>query len=223
MAVASVSNDGASIEIARARGRLDRALFERRGPRWRGARDPREHGGVRRIAGSCGGGARRARDRADREPPGGGNGKPSDGGRCSLRLVAGRIEKSSPGCYLDELVSKQAGLLHYPCAGDGPAEAEFGEQRYTGRVVGGEVELELSTELDWEDGCRWGTEAVITGALPKNGEPVARSFSWRYRDRVITGTDCSGVCTARTNIQVTSLRKSGSAVPAPHEDEDEDD
>ncbi|OJY30883.1 MAG: hypothetical protein BGO98_29435 [Myxococcales bacterium 68-20] len=151
------------------------------------------------------------------------NGKPSDGGRCSLRLVAGRIEKSSPGCYLDELVSKQAGLLHYPCAGDGPAEAEFGEQRYTGRVVGGEVELELSTELDWEDGCRWGTEAVITGALPKNGEPVARSFSWRYRDRVITGTDCSGVCTARTNIQVTSLRKSGSAVPAPHEDEDEDD
>ena len=151
------------------------------------------------------------------------NGKQSDGGRCSLRLVAGRIEKSSPGCYLDELVSKQAGLLHYPCTGDGPAEADFGEHRYAGRVVGGEVELALSTELDWEDGCRWGTDAVISGTLLKNGETVARSLSWRYRDRVITGTDCSGVCTARTNIQVTSLRKSGSAVPAPHEDEDDDD
>lgn len=144
-------------------------------------------------------------------------------GRCSLRLVAGRITKSSPGCYLDEHISEGPGLLHYPCGGDGPVEADFGEHRYTGRVAGGEMELELSTELDWEDGCRWGTHAVITGTLVSNGEPTLKKLSWQYKDRVITGNDCSGVCTARTSIEVTSTKGRASEIPPTHGDDDDDD
>src|SRR5262245_13448864 len=45
--------------------------------------------------------------------------------RCSVRLVAEPIEKSSPGCYLDAHI-REPGLLHYPCGGDGPVEARFG-------------------------------------------------------------------------------------------------
>ena len=149
------------------------------------------------------------------------NGQQSSGGRCSLRLVAARIEKSSPGCYLDEHISDGPGLLHYPCAGDGEAEAEFGEHRYAGRVVDGEVELELSTELDWEDGCRWGTRALITGTLVSNGELTLKRLSWRYVDRVITGADCSGVCTAKSTIDVT--RANGRPLPPRPPDDDDDD
>lgn len=125
-------------------------------------------------------------------------------GRCSLRLVAAQIDKSSPGCFLDEHISEGPGTLSYPCGGDGPAEADFGEHRYVGKMEHGELELELSTELDWEDGCRWGTDAVISGTVLVGGEPTLKKLAWRYRDRVIDGSDCSGLCTARTTFVVTT-------------------
>lgn len=99
--------------------------------------------------------------------------------RCTLRLVAGRIDKSSPGCYLDERISDGAGTLSYPCGGDGPAEAVFGQHRYAGRMDGGKLELHLSTELDWEDGCRRGRTRSSAGRCSSverargNGSPGA--------------------------------------------------
>ena len=158
--------------------------------------------------------------------PGGGiqtTGEHDKTGRCSVRLVAGRIDKSSPGCYLDEHISEAPGILYYPCGGDGPVEADFGDQRYTGKIDGGEVELELSTELDWEDGCRWGTHAVISGTLVSNGEPTLRKLSWDYKDRVITGSDCSGVCTARATIDVMSTRGRAPEMPAARDEDDDED
>ncbi|MBX3219223.1 MAG: hypothetical protein KF795_01815 [Labilithrix sp.] len=149
------------------------------------------------------------------------SGEPRRDGRCSLRLVASPIAMSTRGCYLDEHVSKGPGLLDVPCEGNGPAEAVFGPQRYKGNLRDGQLELELSTELDWEDGCRWGTHAFISGALGPSGAPGNKSLSWHYKDFVITGTDCSGVCTARTNLQVTSA--SGRALETPSHDEGDDD
>jgi len=144
-------------------------------------------------------------------------------GKCSVRLTASRIEKSQPTCYLDEHISKGPGLLYYPCGGDGPAEADFGAQHYTGRITGGEVEVELITELDWEDGCRWGTQAVINGTVTVgNSEPVLKKLSWRYKDRVIKGAGCSGVCTARSTLDVSSSTgKAPAQKPAPVDDDDE--
>ena len=145
-------------------------------------------------------------------------------GQCSLRLVAARIEKSSPLCVLDEHISNTAGLLFYPCSGDGPVEAEFGQQRYRGRLSNGEVELVLETELDWEDGCRWGTRAVIRGTLLSNGEPAGKRLTWNYRDAVLSGSDCSGVCIAKSSFEVTSAKGRAPSLPSNHDgDEGEDD
>mgnify|MGYP001195387127 CR=1 FL=1 len=143
-------------------------------------------------------------------------------GGCTLRLVASSIEKSSPGCYLDEHIS-EGGTLHYPCAGDGPAEADFGPHRYTGRLDRGEIELELTTELDWEDNCRWGTRAKITGSVTAGGEPTLKRLTWSYQDHVIRGSDCSGVCQAKTSIAVSSTkpRKSAPAVPSGGDDDED--
>jgi hypothetical protein len=144
--------------------------------------------------------------------------------RCSVRLSAGKIEKSSAGCYLDEHISKGPGILYYPCSGDGPAEATFGTQRYGGRISGGDVEVQLEGELDWEDGCRWGTSAKIGGTLvPRPGGPLSKGLTWTYRDRVITGSGCSGVCTAKSALQVSSSAGTSVKPTVVEEDEDDDD
>jgi hypothetical protein len=141
-------------------------------------------------------------------------------GKCTLRLVAARIEKSSPGCYLDEHVSEGPGILHYPCSGDGPAEAVFNQQTYAGRMQGGDVELQTTTELDWEDGCKWGTDASISGNVLNRNEPSGRRLTWTYRDRIVSGTGCSGLCTAKSTFDVRPMT---TKVPSNHDDDDDDD
>lgn len=135
---------------------------------------------------------------------------------CTLRLVAGKIQKSSPGCYLDEMISKGPGTLTYPCSGTGSAEARFGDQLYQGKIEGGHLALELVTELDWDDGCRWGTRAELRGLVGRNGPG---KLAWIYADHVIRGQECSGLCRAETTIAMTS---SNEPAPPP-EPEDEAD
>lgn len=140
-------------------------------------------------------------------------------GQCTVRLLAARIEKSSPGCYLDTHIT-ESGLLSYPCNGDGPAEATFGAQKYSGRIDHGEIELAVSTELDWEDGCRWGTDAVISGSVvTDHGQVAHKRLAWRYRDRVISGASCSGLCTAKSSFEVVPA----DAAVGRHTHEDEED
>jgi hypothetical protein len=141
-------------------------------------------------------------------------------GRCTVRLVAGPIEKSAPGCYLDEHISEGPGVLLYPCSGTGAAEARFGPQQYSGSMQHGAIELELATELDWEDGCRWGTRTVLRGAVLDGAEPARKKLAWRYQDHVVRGSDCSGVCTAKASIDVQLQPRSG---PKPRPSEDDDD
>jgi hypothetical protein len=150
------------------------------------------------------------------------NGERSPGATCTLRLIATPIQKSAPGCYLDEHISKGEGLLHYACNGDGPAEAVFGPDLYKGKIQDGEVELEHSTELDWEDGCRWGTAAVISGVVVVGGKPTHGKLSWRYRDHVISGSNCSGECTASTSFTVKSA-DADDAEPDDGDDDEDDD
>ena len=144
-------------------------------------------------------------------------------GTCTLRLVATRIEKSAPGCYLDQHITDGPGLLHYPCSGEGPAEADFGDQHYSGRMTQGDLSLELTTELDWEDSCRWGTQATIRGTVVANGEPVMKRLTWHYADHVIHGSNCSCVCQAKSSFDVTSVQPKHGLHPAPKASEIEDD
>ena len=129
------------------------------------------------------------------------NGEPSVDGRCSLTLSTGNVEKSSSGCFLDSHVEKTSGTLTYPCSGTGAAEADFGEDHYAGKIADGRLSLERSTELDWEDGCRWGTRAVLEGTLSKGRPLPSQTFAWTYVDRVVSGDGCSGICRAHASIE----------------------
>jgi hypothetical protein len=122
--------------------------------------------------------------------------------RCTARLRASTI-KTKEGCTLDERLSHGNGTLLYPCTGDGPVEAVFGEHRFVGRITEGNVVLALTTELDWEDGCHWETKQAIRGEWKR--EAKHPKLSWSYSEAPVTGTGCLGSCRATADIDIDDL------------------
>jgi hypothetical protein len=120
--------------------------------------------------------------------------------QCHLTLKAGPIQKSSPGCWLTESISKAEGTLTYPCNGDGVVEAIFDTETFNGRMNSFELELESKNEIDWEgDHCRWGSTANIRGGPV--GSATAK-LVWSYHDYVVRGERCSGACTASADFSL---------------------
>jgi hypothetical protein len=135
---------------------------------------------------------------------------PIDRDRCTAVLRAATI-KTNPGCTLDERLSHGNGTLLYPCAGDGPVEAIFGEHHFNGKITESAVTLALGTELDWEDGCHWETKQVILGTWKRDANANANAnakkrpkLSWSYSEAPVNGTGCYGSCTATAEIEIVS-------------------
>jgi hypothetical protein len=131
---------------------------------------------------------------------------------CRARLRAERI-RTGASCILDEQVSQGPGLLLYPCSGDGPASATFGEHRFEGVMSAGRAALELTTELDWDDGCHWETKQALLGDIT--------SLTWSYSERAVSGTKCFGACTATATVRARV--ESGDATGAGEDEDDDDD
>ncbi len=127
---------------------------------------------------------------------------------CTAVLRSATI-KTNPGCTLDERISHGNGTLHYPCNGDGPVEAVFGEHHFLGNITETSVALTLGTELDWEDGCHWETKQAILGSnwkregnAPTTAKRRLPHLIWSYSEAPVTGTNCYGSCTATADIEV---------------------
>ena len=131
------------------------------------------------------------------------SGEPSIDGRCTLTLTASDVETSSSGCTPESHVARSTGTLVYPCSGSGIAEADFGDEHYAGKIEDGRLSLERKTELDWDDGCRWSTHALLEATLPRGKPLPSQNVAWTYFDRVVTGDACSGVCRAHANIEAS--------------------
>lgn len=131
---------------------------------------------------------------------------PSAHDRCTARLRAATI-KTNPGCTLDERISQGDGVLSFPCAGIGELEATFGEHHFRGTTVNaGTVHLQLTTELDVDDGCHWETQQSIRGEWRREGRDGKPSkLVWIYSEQPVQGTGCFGSCTARAEIEVDAL------------------
>jgi hypothetical protein len=117
--------------------------------------------------------------------------------RCTARLSPQPIE-TGEGCTLDERISKGSGTLLYPCSGSGAVEAVFAEHRFEGVITNGSILLNLTTEIDWEDGCHWQTKQRIRGELHSQESTLA----WTYSEAPVSGSSCYGSCKATAEITV---------------------
>lgn len=115
--------------------------------------------------------------------------------QCTAKLTAEPIDTGS-GCTLDERISKSAGMLQFPCSGSGKTAAIFGEHRFEGMMTDGTVTLDLTTELDWEDGCHWQTKQKLRGELHVN------KLTWSYTEAPVRGSNCYGSCKASAEIEI---------------------
>lgn len=131
---------------------------------------------------------------------------PLERDRCTARLTAELINTGS-GCTLDEQISKGSGLLVYPCSGSGAVEAVFGEHRFEGSMNAGSMILNLTTEIDWEDGCHWQTKQRIRGDL--HGEGKKTKLAWSYSEGPVSGTSCYGACKATADIGFEEISGGG--------------
>jgi hypothetical protein len=120
--------------------------------------------------------------------------------RCTARLRSSII-KTNAGCTLDERISHGNGTLLYPCIGDGPIEAIFGEHRFTGKITDSTMVLVLGTELDWEDGCHWETKQTLLGDWKRDSKKRAK-LAWSYSEAPVSGTGCFGSCTATADVEI---------------------
>ncbi len=106
--------------------------------------------------------------------------------------------RGASGCWLDEQVTRNPGLLTYPCDG-GPAVARFGGARFTGTVsASGDVDLRLRTQFHYGDGCDWSTVQRIRGRLSN------RQLSYAYSEAPLPGQQrCARACRATAVVGVT--------------------
>jgi hypothetical protein len=117
--------------------------------------------------------------------------------RCTAHLTANKLDKA-PSCNVDTKIAEAAGTLTWPCGGDGKADAVFGEQHFTGTVRGGYLRLEIKTNPDWGDGCKWESRQLIEGYLREKQIP------WKYDETLLEETtpNCYSPCDAKTMLDV---------------------
>ena len=119
------------------------------------------------------------------------------GALCSATLWVGDLRRSSASCFVDEVVTRTPGTLRYPCAG-GDAEALFGAtSRFSGGVRGGQVDVKISTEFRFSDGCQWRSVQLIQGAL------ASGQLAFTYRESPVEGqSGCASACTADAQVRI---------------------
>lgn len=122
------------------------------------------------------------------------------GPTCRRNVVFGAINKS-PSCYVDVVAKEnQAGVLTYPCNGDGAATLSFGNKRFTGAVINGKVDVCTGTEYLFSDQCKWTSAQRVSGSVG-DGE-----LHFTYGEGPKPGQhNCAQKCGATSTITIGAL------------------
>lgn len=121
---------------------------------------------------------------------------PGPGAMCGATLWVSEMRRSSASCYVDEVVTRTPGTLRFPCAG-GDAEAVFGStSRFSGWARDGNVDVKITTDFSFSDGCRWRSVQLIQGNL------ASGQLAFTYRENPLEGqSGCASACTADAQVR----------------------
>ncbi len=123
---------------------------------------------------------------------------------CEASVRLGEMTKSTPTCELDEHVSTDAGVLTWPCTGDGVASIQFGKARFEGVVHDGLLEVNLTTSFPFADGCQWQSRQTITGGISPG------SLRYRYAEVPTKASPgCWSACSASAPVAVGEPLRGG--------------
>lgn len=123
--------------------------------------------------------------------------QPGPGQVCTRRVEVRQTEGAA-GCWIDERVTRSAGLLRYPCEGDGPATVAFGRDVFTGHLRAGSVTVILRTRFPFQDGCNWESTQTLQGHIDSG------VLGYRYREAPRPGQrNCLRGCTATGTAQLS--------------------
>jgi hypothetical protein len=109
------------------------------------------------------------------------------------RLRVGRVELSSPTCWVDAKVRAGDEGRLMKCASG--AVAVFSRFSFAGTWGEGGIDTCLRTEFPYEDGCRWETMQRMRGG--------PSSIEYTYAEKPIAGERCApSWCRARADVEV---------------------
>ncbi len=122
------------------------------------------------------------------------------GPKCKRSVVFTGLQKS-PSCYVDTVAHEgQAGVLTFPCSGDGEASLRFGKKTFIGAVVNGKVDVCTGTEYLFSDHCKWTSAQRVTGTVG-NGD-----LRFTYGEAPKPGQQsCAAACGATASIVFGAL------------------
>jgi hypothetical protein len=120
----------------------------------------------------------------------------ASGPMCTERVTVTSISRSSPSCFTDTVVQGgEAGLLTFPCSGDGPVSLHIGSAQFVGAQIDGKLEACTGTEFAWSDGCTW------TSAQRVSGKAGSGHLVFTYGEAPKPGQrQCASACTAKAAI-----------------------
>ena len=120
---------------------------------------------------------------------------PADLAGCTemARLRVGRVELSSPTCFVDAKVHEGDRGRLVKCASG--AVAVFSRVSFAGAWNESGIDTCLRTQFPFEDGCTWQTMQRVRGG------PSVLEFT--YAEHPVSGVRClPSTCTARADIEV---------------------
>ncbi len=114
---------------------------------------------------------------------------------CKLEVSIDTFMLSGSACWVDSpLKEGQPGELEFAC-GDGAAKLSFPSGVFTGTNKSCNLDLGLTTQFDFVDGCTWESDQKIVGHM--EGQ-----LTYSYSEKPIVGTQCASPCTVDAQLSL---------------------
>lgn len=114
---------------------------------------------------------------------------------CRTAVSVDSFSVSSEECWVDSpLAAGDDGQLQFSC-GAGPADLVFPNGRFVGSSNNCSINLTLTTQFAFGDGCTWQSQQTISGSMEE-------TLSYTYSEAPIAGVGCASPCSVSASLKL---------------------